>query len=477
LRRTVPLDVDTGARGLTFTADQPADLRVYTTVGEEPVFGVGSGESVADAWRRTLRLPVAAVELGGARVEAVPAALWLTGAPPTGTRSAGLVGHDVLDGHRVEIDYRAGRVRLAPPTRPARTNDVHAWRLRQLRRAEPTEAVRLERARLLVALDRPDDAIDALEGLVDDAPGAREARVLLARLLRSGGALEEARAALAPLDAGDLADLGEIIAVVNDAALRGDAGAALRLAEAAVAARPAAEIAWVALADGRRAAGDLPGARAALRAATERAGRADAHLLRRAWLAQLDGDTPAAWSHARRALELDPTAGTALAVYTALAGSDAEGRALLAQDLRRALGRLHPGDGPLDFAAAAWAQLGDAARAAEAAAAGQARDCVPLPAGPLQDNCTAWHRALARDGLERAAAEITAALSAHPQRAAFLDTRAAVLEARGDLSAAAVAARDAAARQPDDFYLLFQAARLHARAPGPPALSTLESPR
>jgi tetratricopeptide (TPR) repeat protein len=477
LRRSLPLDLDTGARGLTFTGDQPADLRVYTTVGEEPVYGVGSGDALADAWRRTLRLPVAAVDVGGARVSPAPTALWLTGLPGGGARSAGLVGHDVLDGHRVEVDFRAGRVHLGPPTRPPRAMDVHAWRLRQLRRADATAATRLERARLLVALGRADEAIDTLDALVDDAPGLGDARVLLARLHRAAGALDAARRALGPLDAGDLADRGELLAVVNDAALRGEARAAEAWAAQAVAARPDAEIAWVALADARRAAGDLPGSRAALREATRLAGRADAHLLRRAWLASLEGDTAAAWSHARRALELDPTAGAALAVYTSLAAPEAEGRRLLSQDLRHALGRLHPGDGPLDFAAAAWAALGEPERAAEAAAAGMGRDCAPMPPGPDQDNCRAWHRALARADLDLAATEIMRALDIHPERAAFLDTRATVLAARGDAAGAAVAAHAAAVRQPDDFYLLFQAARLHALAPGPAALSTLESAR
>jgi tetratricopeptide (TPR) repeat protein len=217
----------------------------------------------------------------------------------------------------------------------------------------------------------------------------------------------------------------------------------------------------VAQADALRAAGDAAGARAALRRANDLTANPDGHLIRRAWVASEDGDIYGAITHARRLLELHPAGGVAAWMYARqVVGTDAE--PLFRRDAERALARLHPGDGPLDFLAASYHLLSEEDRADALMQAGRGRDCVQARDVASRSNCEAWYRALAGRELDAARTAIDAALVDHPNRTEFLDTKAVVLEAQGDLEAARDAAWHAAALAPDDVYLLWQAARLDA---------------
>jgi len=459
------VEVDTGAVGLLLVGDADgsgAALRPLASRGEEPIYGVGAPEGVGMSYflRPTLRLPLESVAIGGAEVGAGQSARWVPDPDPRAAlQLSGLAGHELFDGKRLILDFPGRQMALVPSERPAADRDVHAWALRQLRGARGRDD-RIEQVRLLAGTDEVDAAHRALLRLIRDYPDDTELRVALARMDRHLGRPADALELLKPLGAGDLVDAGELLTAVSGLQLAGDAGGAAALCAAALEARPDSPEAWVAEADLARARGELPRARAALAEASRHVDDPEALLLRRARLAWEEGDRYGALTHLRRVLQLHPAAPIAPWIYAWLV-DDSSDEALLVNDLMAAQARLHPGEGPLDFFAAAWRLAGDPARARAAMDAGLKRDCPQAPDPASRANCEAWYRAVAGVDLDAAQRMIDEALAARPHNREFLDTLAVLREARGDLPGAREAARRALELDPADLYLQWQHDRLH----------------
>jgi tetratricopeptide (TPR) repeat protein len=477
LRQTVPVDVDTGGRGLLLNGAVPGPWDGLARQGEELIFGVGAGDELPahNFLRSTRRAPIAAIEIGDVRVTDVGYVTWfnfdaaMRDLGPA--RMPGLLGHEALDDHRVVFDFPGQRFALLPSTRAPAERLVTTWALRRQVQTGPAAEVAAERALWLQSADRPAAARGVLRRALRDDPEDDALRVLSARLRRHQGDPEAAAALLRPLGPARLVDHGELVAAVNAAVLEGDLAAASALAQGGVRARPTSAHAWLALSDSERWRGAYPEARAALREANRIDQAPDGHLLRRAWISELEGDLWAASAHLSRLLQLHPHSGPS-ALYLAMLAEGSAAEVVLDEQLAAARARLHVGEGPLDYHAAALAVSGDAAAAAATAALGIARDCAD-PARPRHSraNCEAWYLALAGADLDRARGLSEEALARHPRRGAYLDTRATVAEARGEHHAACAAALAAARTDPDDLYLLWQAWRRAQACRAEPALA------
>ncbi len=193
-------------------------------------------------------------------------------------------------------------------------------------------------------------------------------------------------------------------------------------------------------------------------------GNPDAHLVRRARASIAAGDTYAALTHLRALLEIDPSDGSHLWFYAQLA-ADEHADTFLA-DMASAIERLHPSDRPLDFMVGSLAAVGDERAALTTMRQGIRRDCSRVPPGPQVDNCVAWYQVLAGHALDDALIRIQRALDTTGDRPDFLDTKAMVHLARGELTQARDAARAAARVLPQDPYVLWQAQRIAAIADG-----------
>jgi len=469
--RRVPweLEVDTGAYDIVLAGNPEVatGLAELATTGIEPIFGIGADDSlpVSSFLRTTRRLSLEGVVLGDVLVEESFDARWIDYraqggfAPPD---MPGLIGHKLFDEHRLVLDFPGRRMALLPTERDARAQDIHTWALMHARRPTTNEELR-QRARYLVALDRADDALSLLSTHVERHPEDLESVVLAARLLRANGDPDAADDVLTGLQPADLVDQRAVVTVVNSLWLKGESAAALDLAEAAVNARPDKSAAHVALADAAVANDDFARARRALAEANRIAEDPDGQLLRRAWVASREGDTAAALTHFRRRLDLYPSGPYTPWLY-AWTARKAELADLALADIDRAVARLHPGDGPLDFVAAAYAIAGQGQEAVGLRDQGEARDCSRADEGASHDNCIAWYSGLVGADLDQAWEAIQRAVEAEPARSDFLDTFAVVAEARGDLDTARDAARRAARLSPDDVYLLWQVRRLDSAA-------------
>jgi len=461
LEQTVIFTVDTGAGGLLMSGNSVQGLEQAATEGVELIFGVGRGDDlpISNFLRETRRIPVTSVEIGGVTVEEPFTATWLSDDPRVGN----LLGHTVLDRHRVLIDYQAQKLALVDSTLPAAQPNVHdrygAW----LKKRRGGKDELLDRVEVMVFQQDYDGAADLLRHHLRANEEDAQAAIMLARLTRYRGdppaAIEMLRAL--PLDR--LIEHRALVSLVNALWLSGDLPGAIQLAEQATEASPDSPTAWLALSDARRASGDLRGARVALRTVNDLDQNPDGHLLRRAWVASEEGDHYAALTHIRRLIELYPSGSVAPWFY-ALEVKGTEDTALFLEDIARARGRLHPGDGPLDFFAGAYSVIGESDQAVALMDEGLARDCAQMSSPDSQSNCEAWYHALTRQQLEDAMARIQATVDSNPHRSDYLDTLAVVLEARGELEAARDAAWQAAALDPDDVYFLWQAARLNRAA-------------
>ncbi len=440
---------------------------------------MGAAEKIpiSTFYQKTRRVPLRSVEIGGVRIPDPGSAIWLSGEERRalgGLDMLGLIGHTVLEGHRLILDYVGGRFALVESQRPPRKLDGHRVLLEHdIERHGRSEADRgLYRARLRAALDEPEGAIESLDAYLRRHPGDGEAAVFRAQLLRYVGDDEGYWAAISGIDPGTLVGGGELLAAADWALLTGRSREAADMVDAAVSAAPESPRAQLARSDVRYAAGDLTGAGEALAEAARLVEDPDTQLLRRARLALAEGDRYGALAHLRRQLTLYPTDGPALWFYglTATAGLPPGRAELLVETLRHDLeqtwDRLHPESRPLDFMMAVAHLLGDEDRVGELLALGLERDCEAQEEAPSRQNCTAWYYALAGRQLDEAAELIDAAVAAEPLRADFLDTLAVVRLARGQLPAAVEAAERAARRAPGDIYNLWQAERIRALADG-----------
>jgi len=465
---TVLLQVDTGASALLLAGSSGVPFAEAATEGVEPVYGVGASEYLppSEFLEETRRVPVVATTLGGKRHELELNAQWLYWEP--GQRrhvsTPGLIGHDLLQDHRVFLDPQGGRIALTRSRRPHTLNDGHAVLLDQdiERYGDDAPERDLFRARMHEAQGDWEDAVRLLDRYVQNHPDDVEGRVMLARARRIEADLPGAWEVLRGLEPGDLVDQSEIIAAVNGLALEDRIDEAIALGRRAVADRPAEAEARVALADAFLIAGRTSDAREQLLQAADLVQNPDAFLLRRARVAMSEGDRFGALALVRRQVQLYPTEGKFLWYYAMLTATDVE-EGTLRQDLERAVGRLHPELRPLDFMVAAYHAIGDERLKGAYLQEGISRDCEAMERFPsARDNCTAWYRGLAGERLDAARALVDSALAETGPRPDYLDTKAVVHLARGELDLAYNAAIQAARLSPDDVYMLWQAERIAA---------------
>ncbi|MCB9759336.1 MAG: tetratricopeptide repeat protein [Alphaproteobacteria bacterium] len=478
--RSIVLELDTGARGVLLSGPTGAGLESVSTEAEEPILGLGASDRVPVSafYRKTRRVPLQAVELGGQRIEDPGPATWMNYTDATQdigpVDMLGLAGHELLEDHRAVLDYPGGHFALTDSIHPARQNDGHQVLLdRELACCAKDASRGLVRAQYRLALEDYEGGLKDLDVYLKAEPDDPEARVLRARVQRIMGDVDGYLDAATALTPTALVEQDEIIAVVNSLALVGRVDEALTLAEAAIAEHPDDGGALLALADARYAAGDYGGARAALSKSAEAIENPDAHLKRRARVALAEGDPAAALSNLRRRLSLYPSDGDALWFYAMLVSAPERGGlglsdaiATFQADRDRAMSRLHPEARPLDFLVAADRLTGaaDPATIETLLTEGIGRDCDDIEEEPSRNNCMAWYQSMAGDAGDAALALIQGAVDAEPHRSDFLDTLAMVYLTRGELAEAADAALEAARITPDRFYHLWQVERITSLA-------------
>ncbi len=462
----VQLQVDTGASALLLAGPSGAGFDPASTLGLEPVYGVGASEFLppSEFLKLTKRIPIRRVRLGGRSFKVNINAQWLYWRP--GQRrfvaTPGLIGHELLKGSRVFLDPNGERMALTRSRRKRKLVDGHSVLLRQdiERHGEDDQSRDLYRAKLNAALGEWEHAVELLTRYAEAHTDDLEGQVMLARARRIDADLSGAWAALERLSAEDLVAQSEIIAAVNGLALESRRSDAVQLAREATRSAPQEAEAYVALADALLLSGDKSGAQSALQTASVLVQNPDAFLLRRARVAIANGDRFGAMALVRQQIQLYPTEGKFIWYYALLAQSPAEAETVR-QDIERAMARLHPELRPLDFMVGAHTVLGDNASAKAYLKQGLKRDCEPMKGDKASfDNCSAWYHGLAGERLDHALDLVDTALEKSGDRPDFLDTKAVIHLARGEIKEAIDAAIAAARLAPDDVYMLWQAERM-----------------
>jgi tetratricopeptide (TPR) repeat protein len=461
----IVIQVDTGASEILLSGRTGLPFEETYSEGLEPLWGIGASETLPPYrfLQNTRRIPIELIEFGGQKIKKELDARWvnfdtLTPVGPASMR--GLLGHHLLEGHNVLLDYHGNRIALTKSRRKPRQTDAHSTLLAQDVASYGEDASRfLFRAQLHAGAGRLDESVDLLQRYLVSAPDDAEARVFLARLHRERGNLDEAWETIKHLDVEGMVDESEIVAAVNGLILVGNKERAFLLADDATAARGENGWTYVALADALLSTGFADRARQALLEAAELEENPDAHLLRRARVALALDDRHAAMAHVRKLLQLYPSGGPFLWFYALLVDTDTEVDTFRT-DMRGAMSRLHPNRQPLDFLVASYHALGDGEASIATMREGLERDCLPMEQQSLLDNCYAWYWALAGVKTEDALKKIDAALDAEGPRSDFLDTKAMVHLARGEYEEAHLAASSAARMSPQDVYMLWQVERI-----------------
>ena len=466
----VDLDVDTGAGGLLLIGPRGEPFRGFSTVGEEPINGLGADlDKIPDAklLSVTHRVPVQRTKLGGRTLDIDVSARWLCADGPCEQHPglAGLAGYEVLRNHKVVFDFPHNRFWMTRSTAKPRDFDALAA---GLNRELTLHANDPERASILAGLQwAKGDAAGALATLaaaLEKKSNDPELTVMVARAQGISGDFTAALKTLATLDPADLAAEDSWIDYIDGLVLAGRAAEALTLAQQAVDnAQPvpdATEDYLVALSDAQLANGQIDAAASTISAANKASPRGgSAHLIRVARLAATAKDRYGVIVAMRDLLRIIPLQGLPIWLYALSA--DANDLSTFTQDVSQAMARLHPDQQPFDFLGAGYMALGETERAKAVLKTGYDRDCTEL-VGPDRDNCDAWYWALGKERLDEAEQKSLAAMKALPGNSAYADTGAVVAMARGDLAVARERALRAARLNPSDPYLLWQVSRLAA---------------
>ncbi len=466
----VDLDVDTGAGGLLLIGPRGEPFRGYSTIGEEPVAGLGANlDEIPDVklLSVTHRVEIQRVNLGGVTLDIDASARWICADGPCEQSPGltGLAGYEVLRNHRVTFDFPHSRFWMDNSTAPARNFDaVGAALARELKRdpGEPGRASVL--ASLQWATGDADGALATLNAALIQKPKDPELTVMVARAQGISGDFAAQLATMASLEAPDLVEQGCWIDYIDGLVLDGRVSEALEIAQRALDTAPpvpdATEDYLVALSDALLAAGDVDAAAAAIEranAASPRGG--SAHLIRLARIASAAKDRYGVIVSMRELLRIIPLQGLPIWLYAL--NADVQDIPTFNEDVNAAMARLHPDQQPFDFLGAGWMAVGEDTKAKAALGLGYERDCAEL-VGADRDNCDAWYWALGKERLDEAEMKSQAAMKALPGNSAYADTGAVVALARGDLTLARERALRAARLSPSDPYLLWQVTRLGA---------------
>ena len=215
IARTLRLELDTGARGLLLSGDSGQGFESIASEGEEPIFGVGASEDVPVSafYRRTRRVPLQEIHLGGQHIADPPDAVWINydGRGHLGPRDlTGLVGHHLLKNHHVLLDFQARKLLLLESEREPRPVNGHQTLLAQDRKRFRNAKERgLFRAQMHLASDEYDLAKKELQRFLRKHPHHPEAVSLLSRIHRADGNLDAYFQTLLSLEPKGLAEAGE----------------------------------------------------------------------------------------------------------------------------------------------------------------------------------------------------------------------------------------------------------------------------
>jgi tetratricopeptide (TPR) repeat protein len=468
--RSLFLELDTGARGILLSGPQSDAFRDISTVGEEPIFGIGASDDVPVSafYRHTRHVPILSIALGGAVIDSVNTATWINygQGPQVGPSDLkGLIGHSVLAGHKLLIDYPNRRLALVQSTRTPQANNGHATLLAQDKKQFGRSKNRsLFRAQMRLAQgDNPGAEIE-LNRYLKKNPGQAEALALLARVLRVRGDLTGYQAVIRQISPQELAKEGELLAAVNTLLLGQESDAAEALAKEAVVLAPDEPLSHLALFEWQMDQGDFDQARGALNQARRLKENPDAFLMHRSRLALQEKDLYGLLTHLRRRLSLYPSDGIALWAYALTHASALPDNRHYAptrkEDTDRAMGRLHADSKPLDFLAGLLFEEGQIAAAADLAHVGIKRDCKESEAPQEFANCRAWYFAMGHTELDQALELVDKALALDPHRPDFLDTKAVTHLHRKEWAQAEAAAVEAVRLNPADVYHLWQLDRI-----------------
>lgn len=464
----VDLDVDTGAGGVIIIGARGEPFRGFSTVGEEPVNGLGAeldkipnGKLLSP----THRIPIARVHLGGRNLVIDQSARWLCADGPCEQHPglSGIAGYDVLRDHRVIFDFPHGRFWMTRTAGPVRHFDAVAAGLARELLLHPNDP---DRASILANLQwssgQTDTALDTLKAALVLKPGDPELTVMVAKARAISADFKGEIETLAGLDPEDLAEQGVWVDYIDALVLDGQIDKALEIARlASDTAQPVpdhSEDFLVALSDAQLAAGQIEEAAATIAAANKASPRGgSAHLVRLARIAATAKDRYGVIVAMRDLLRIIPLQGLPIWLYALSA--EAGDVATFNRDVTTAMARLHPDQLPFDFLGAGYMAVGDEEAARAALKTGYERDCQDL-VGPDRDNCDAWYWALGKERLDEAELKSLAAMKAFPGNSAYADTGAVVALARGDLAMARERALLAAKLNPSDPYLLWQVSRL-----------------
>ncbi len=469
----VGIEIDTGAAETSLWCQTGEPFRALSSLGVEPVVGIGAAlDRVPDFQflTETRRIPATTLEVAGRKLKRAEAVRWSNPDDPAAdvcSVSRGLLGFRPLGDWRVVLDYPSEKLVLEAP-RKRRVFDASAAWLAADALVDPLGTARPGvRAKVLVQHGDEAEARALVQRALQDRGAQPDLVVLASRIDRYDGndaAAVERLGGLSPVELVEEGAWGELIGGLvalgraEEALARAQAALDLPIEEPQV-----RQELLVGLSDALLAAGRPADAERALdeAIAVDRGG--SGFLFRRAMVSLEAGDRYGAITTLRNLLDLYPIGGQAMWLYAA--ALEPQDRATFQIDIKRALGRLHPGAEPLDFVGASLLSVGDGAAAGQTLAAGYDRDCKPFRRGPTRDNCDAWYWALGGQRLDEADRSIRRAVAREPKNSAFRDTAAVVAAARGEFDRASEEARQAARLSPDDPYLIWQSRR-YARLAG-----------
>jgi len=448
--QTLIANIDTGSSGLILNASHVPQLLEHAEDSKETIMGVGADKNnVQDYVLNTQSVKIQTVTLGGSTQPYDDPAILLS---PSEDGFTSLVGHHVLENHRLVIGYQQEKVSLRPSREMRPANTLHEDYLRSLQKGD-MQADPMMEIQLLFALDRDSTAVRKLKRMLakDNNPAYRLA---LANHYYQAGALADTIVELEQIDETIRDEMGITQALIMSYLYTGKLDQAEAMLSKKLSTNPNdVETLWV-QSQWSLLKEDIQGAKVALYKAQNNANPND-FLVHKALLKHLSEDLTGAVSALRTDVQQHPLGNHSLWFLARLAvGTPYE---QIARDtIEPFLTLRNSRRGSLDFLAASLWELNEKELALEIATEGKERDCV-MTDDDERANCKAWYDALTHQTLPCHITTMQQIVEKNPGRSDYADTLAVLYRSSGQVDKAIEASKQAMIFAGSDPYMIWQA--------------------
>ena len=448
--QTILSNLDTGSSGLIVNRLDAPQLLMYANNSKEPILGVGSSKDGNSHIVDTEQAVVQSITMGGyTQIKEQVAVLYT---PPEDQEFVSLIGYELLENHRLIIDFANGLWMMTPSTFDSPIRNIHQSYLENLlwgnQERNPLEIIQLH-----FALNQDQQGLRKLRYYMRTTNDERY-DIMLAQYYFQQGDITQSIDTLEKLDQEVLIQYGYMSSLLLAYAQSNRLDKAERTVNTLVESHPDESGFWFVKAYIHLLQNQPSLAKLALFQARQYT-NPESFLVMQALIAQLEGNLTATVSYLRSDIQIHRLGNHSL-WFLAQISHGTEFETVARQTLEENIDLIYSNRSGLDFLAAAYWELGEIEKAEEIANIGIKRDCSRFEK-EVKANCDAWFHALIHKDIDKHIAIMEPIVARYPGRADYMDTLAVLYKGNKDYQRTQDLSKQAMLLSGSDPYMMWQA--------------------